>query len=378
MGRMAEALAGKGSEFRVNEVVSFRIRPAGIEVQKPSDGAIIVFPPQFLAVIAHFGEWRALSSLFSSFDQPDLSIAQRVSFVRTLIEGGVLVARCPTDGALCAQDFEDSADIWSDWGPALGYHLASRTRADQPFISVEDLDVRLEQKALDGQPQPSSYKDYPDRPFVALPNPLTQDAPAADDSLTAALFGRRTHRVFSESPVPVESVARLLLFTWGATATRPNRMGEDVFLRKTSPSGGSLHVTEVYPIVMNVAGVAPGIYHYSVRRHGLELLSSEDPRPWIVQACGGQPWVDRAAAVFLSTVVLRRKAWKYRFGRAFRMVHLDVGHLSQTFCLVATSAGLAPFSMGALRDEIFEQKVGLNPLEEPVCFLNGVGSRAAE
>lgn len=61
-------------------------------------------------------------------------------------------------------------------------------------------------------------------------------------------------------------------------------------------------------------------------------------------------------------------AWKYEFSRAFRVVMMDIGHLSQTFSLVATWLGL-----GALRDELFEQKLGLNPLQEPVFLLNGVG-----
>jgi SagB-type dehydrogenase family enzyme len=362
-------------EFKVNDVVSFRIRSSGVEAQKPADGAIFTFPPKFLAVIAHFGEWKPLSSLFDECDLAELGIPQLVSFARALIEGGVLVARRPTNGAFCLEDFRDTAEIWSDWGPALGYYLASRTRADQPFISVEDLDVQLGQKALD-EPQPSSYKDYLSHGFIALPNPLLEYEENADDSLMAALFDRRTHRDFSLEPLTLASVACLLLLTWGAMAARPNRMGEDVFLRKTSPSGGSLHVTEVYPIILNVDGLLPGVYHYSVRRHGLEQLSGGDPREWIVEACGGQQWVKKSAAVFLSTAVLRRKAWKYRFARAFRTVHLDVGHLSQTFCLVATSLGLAPFSIGAVRDEIFEQKVGLNYLVEPVVFLNGVGRAA--
>ena len=363
-------------EFKVNDVVSFRIRSSGVEAQKPTDGAVFTFPPVFLAVIAHFGDWKPLSSLFDNCGLTELGIPQLVSFARALIEGGVLVARRPTQGVYCLEDFKDTTEIWSDWGPAFGYYLASRTRANQPFISVEDLDVQLAQKALD-EPQPSSYKDYPSHHFIALPNPLLEYEDAANDSLSAALFDRRTNRDFSSEALTLKSVARLLLLTWGATAAKPNRMGEDVFLRKTSPSGGSLHVTEVYPIILNVDGLQHGVYHYSVRRHGLEQLSTADPREWIVEACGGQQWVKKSAAVFLSTAVLRRKAWKYRFARAFRTVHLDVGHLSQTFCLVATSIGLAPFSIGAVRDEIFEQKVGLNYLVEPVLFLNGVGRKAA-
>src|SRR6185295_20068833 len=116
-----------------------------------------------------------------------------------------------------------------------------------------------------------------------------------------------------------------------------------VFLKKTSPSGGSLHGAEVYPIVMNVEGIERGVYHYSVRRHGLELLSREDPRAWLPAAASGQAWIADAAVAFLSTSLLDRMAWKYQAPRALRAVLLDIGHLSQTLYLVATSLGLGAF-----------------------------------
>jgi hypothetical protein len=40
---------------------------------------------------------------------------------------------------------------------------------------------------------------------------------------------------------------------------------------------------------------------------------------------------------------------------------------------VAGWLGIGAFVMGALRDEIFEEKIGLNYLDEPVMLLNGVG-----
>jgi hypothetical protein len=52
---------------------------------------------------------------------------------------------------------------------------------------------------------------------------------------------------------------------------------------------------------------------------------------------------------------------------------LDVGHLGQSLVLVATYLGLAPFTTAALRDGIFEERLGLDYLAEPVLMLNGVG-----
>jgi hypothetical protein len=43
-------------------------------------------------------------------------------------------------------------------------------------------------------------------------------------------------------------------------------------LEKTSCPGGNHHPMEVYPVIIDVEGRAPGLYHYSVRRRALKLL----------------------------------------------------------------------------------------------------------
>ncbi|CAJ0809103.1 hypothetical protein LMG19083_04844 [Ralstonia psammae] len=189
------------------------------------------------------------------------------------------------------------------------------------------------------------------------------------------LLRRRSPRAFSDAPVGTTELSALLFYVWGATSVQRNRLG-DVFLRKCSPAGGSLHGAEVYPILLNDQGYESGLYHYSVRRHGLVLLSRQNPRSWIAEACGDQPWIADAAVLFLSTYNVKRLAWKYAYSRGFRAALLDTGHLGQTFTLVATYLGLAPFTTAALRDELFEEKLGLDYLAEPVLMINGVGRPA--
>lgn len=378
--RVAEAFTPleegpESCELKINDIVSFRFSSSRVETHTPRDGAKLTFPLSYFMLVAHFDEWKPLSSAFMQItDENALRPREAFAFLRKLIESGVLVARQAISGAFCAADFERAAKIWSEWDPSLAYYMASRTREDQPYFALEDLEVLLEEKAV-REVQPSSYKDYCSKPFYPLPDPFRNiEKSGQDDRFTSVLLRRRTSRVFAHESLSRDHLAKLLYFTWGATGTKKNHMGEDVFLRKTSPSGGSLHGAEVYPIVMNVEGIDRGIYHYSVRRHGLELLSREDPRVWIEVACGGQEWVSGSAAVFVSTAILYRMAWKYQFPRAFRVVLQDIGHLSQTFCLVATWLGLGSFTTGALRDEVFEKMIGLNFLEEPVLLLNGVGA----
>ncbi|PZW54646.1 SagB-type dehydrogenase family enzyme [Pseudomonas sp. URMO17WK12:I6] len=294
-----------------------------------------------------------------------------LAFLRTLVSHGVLLPVVNQSGSVTYNQGKHSLNLWTRWDAALEFYLSTRTGSHTPYISVAELETELEQKAS-AQPQPSAFKDYWSHPFIALENPLLPACAIAQPTLLDSLCNRRTSRTFSDQPLSSEQLSLLLYYTWGATVVQHNRMG-DYFLKKTSPAGGSLQGTEVYAVLMNVQGFERGLYHYSVRRHGLELISLEDPRAWISEACGGQAWIKDAAAVFVSTARVERMAWKYEFSRALRVALMDAGHLSQTFSLLATALGLGSFTTAALRDEMFENRLGLDYLEEPVFLVNGVG-----
>jgi hypothetical protein len=65
--------------------------------------------------------------------------------------------------------------------------------------------------------------------------------------------------------------------------------------------------------------------------------------------------------------------WKYNYARAYRVVLLDAGHLCQTFCLVATWLGLAPFCTAALKDTLIEEDLGIDGISESALYVAGVG-----
>lgn len=317
-----------------------------------------------LPLLAHFAKSQPLSSAFTlhAFEEPArMGLAAAVA--GTLLGTGAM-------GPPAAGNPE-SENTWAEWGTALDFYLDSRTNAGTEFTTGPEMDRALAAKAK-REPQPSAYKDYWAHPFRPLPNPLEYEPDTAGAKFLDVLLRRRSVRSFAAAPLDARDLSTLLFYVWGATSVQRNEFG-DVFLRKTSPAGGSLHGTEVYPILMDVEGFEPGLYHYSVRRHGLVLLSREDPRPWIGEACGGQQWVAEAGVVFLMTLNAKRLAWKYGFSRAFRAALLDAGHLGQTFALVATWLGLGPFTTAALRDTIFEERLGLDYMAEPILMLNGAG-----
>src|SRR5699024_12644784 len=54
-------------------------------------------------------------------------------------------------------------------------------------------------------------------------------------------------------------------------------------------------------------------------------------------------------------------------------IYMDVGHLSQTFYLVSNWMNLGAFFVGALRDEVVENFLGINPYQEIVIGASGIG-----
>jgi SagB-type dehydrogenase family enzyme len=244
------------------------------------------------------------------------------------------------------------------------YHFA--TKIDDPHNTAEEI-RRYYERYLKGRKQPAIYKSYARRPKIRLLKGSDGEAP-----FFATLRMRHSTRELSGKPISFGDMSNLAYYTWGRIASyRTREFGE--LLHKTSPSAGARHPIETYTIVNNVNGIGPGIYHYSVRDHSLELLKAGDFRERCVALTAGHSWTKNASALFIMTAVVARTAWKYRTPRVYRALLLDAGHLSQTFLLVATALGLGAFCIGIIRDNLIEEELSLDGISETVLFVVGVG-----
>jgi SagB-type dehydrogenase family enzyme len=88
-----------------------------------------------------------------------------------------------------------------------------------------------------------------------------------------------------------------------------------------------------------------------------------------------QFWFEGAAALVFFSALYARYLWKYSSPRAYRGTLIEAGHQCQTFCLVATWLGLAPFCTMALADSEIELDLGLDGISESVLYAAGVGMR---
>ena len=255
---------------------------------------------------------------------------------------------------------------WKGNLASVRYHLASR---DIRFATSPAAVDHFLQSRLAAERLPPRFKRYRRAKGRRLPH---GSAPESAAALERVLAARRTVREFGRRPVPLEDLAAVVRGTWGRTGW----LDAGAFGRlplKTSPSAGSLHPIECYVLAWNVSGLPAGLYHYDVASDELRRLRSGDLRASAVKAASGQAWVGRAAFLCVMTAVFERTLWKYQMESAYRVLWLDAGHLAQTFCLLATSRGLGPFTTAAIQDTFLEKLIGLDGVKEFPVYLCGAG-----
>jgi SagB-type dehydrogenase family enzyme len=314
--------------------------------------------PLVLEVLDFCGEWRKSADVlaaFSSYPRTPL---------RRLLSALVSQTFLERSRGVPARDDRPLAK-WDAWTPAAAFfHFATK---DVRYDTQEAVHGQLTQKAVT-QPAPPPVKAYASKARIALP--------ATNDSLPLAdvLRSRRTWRQFGNgSTVDIGQVATLLGLTWGVQGWAQGELGPCAL--KTSPSGGARHPTEAYLFVRAVKGLAAGCYYYDPDAHALVLVKRGLSAAQLEAYLAGQSCYANVPAIVVMTAVFPRMQWRYEFPRAYRVVLLDAGHLCQTFCLVATALGLAPFCTAALADTLVERDLGIDGVNESVIYACGVGTR---
>ncbi len=317
--------------------------------------------PSLCALLSHFDAWKTMSQVFETLTE--FTRESVTETIQKLLDCGLLIH----EGS--EQDKVDRKfrNQWL-WPLAARYYHFS-TKLDEPYATSDQIRQYYE-KNLKGRKQPPIYKSYPRHPRIRLVDDSKIEAP-----LFQTLERRKTVREFSGGPVSFGQLSRIIHYTWGRISQyRSPEFG--FLLHKTSPSAGARHPIEVYAVVNNVEGVAPGLYHYSVRDNSLELLEPGDFRERCIAYSAGQAWTEKASVLFIMTAIIGRTSWKYRVPRAYRAFLLDVGHLSQSFLLVSNALGLGAFCIGIFGDTLVEKDLHLDGVSETALFAVGVGQPA--
>ncbi|MBP1202623.1 putative peptide maturation dehydrogenase [Duganella sp. 1411] len=291
-----------------------------------------------------------------------------VDVIARLLALGLLVSDAPEGAALRERDEVLRAQHWRPLSAAA--HMFSRwgdMRVDKgmQFPSFEELVESY------GTPPAPAIERADAGTALLLPS-------AERAGLDETLFQRYTGRNFDPAAIlPLATASRLLQRAFGSQGER--EMAPDAFvLKKLSPSAGGLHPTEAYVLAQRVEGVAPGLYHYHPVRHALEPLVAMDTAQTAelaMRMVADQDWFVDAPMMVVLVARVERNFWKYRnHAKAYRALLLDAGHLSQTFYLLATEAGMPAFVTAAVNEVDIERAFGLDPLKDMVVAVCGCGA----
>lgn len=217
--------------------------------------------------------------------------------------------------------------------PAIAaYHEATKH-------SVEAL--RRSPHFLDWANQPDPFRHYDGVPLLDLP---------ADPPLHASI------------PDGAAFLSSLFFYSCSISASKRAPSGSRYALR-VNPSSGNLHPTEFHFATRGIAGWPDGCYHYRASSHMAEQRGLGD----YISALTDAPLV-----VLLSSIAWR-EAWKY-CSRAYRYVHLDIGHAWQSLAICARFLGCETRAHGLFPDLEIARRFSLPGDEWPMLLIAVDGS----
>lgn len=255
-----------------------------------------------------------------------------------------------------------------DHGEAEVFHESTKLTRSNAF----ELSRRVRAIGSDHQLQRmmwTAWKSYDGAPKLPLGR-----ASLGSMSVEDAIRARRSQTGrYTGEPITFAQLSSILRFSYGPTIAVASQKfpGETLYLR-AAPSGGGLYPLEIYPLVFNVDGCAPGIYHYSVSDHSLELLRPDCARAELLKCTTYADLGETAAVIFAVSAVLPRTLSKYLF-RGYRFLSYDVGTCLENFYLTTTALGLGNCAIGGFYDNMVGDLIGIDNVTENVMMLFSVG-----
>ena len=217
------------------------------------------------------------------------------------------------------------------------------------FISAEEENLSNGEKMKVSK----SFKEGSGEESFELPEPKL----SSKTSVEEALSKRRSVRDYGKDSLSTEEVSQLLWAAQGITARWGGR---------TAPSAGALYPLEIYVVVGEVKGLAPGLYHYDLGKHSIAKKLDGDLREKLTAASLYQDEIAKAPATFVITAVYERTMKKYR-ERGIQYVHMEVGAAGENIYLQAETLNLGTVFIGAFEDERVKKVLGIT--EEPLGIM---------
>ena len=243
----------------------------------------------------------------------------------------------------------------------------------------------LEVLALFQQPpmHPMQYiqdREYPIQRRIQLPEPTIPGLPFCE-----LVRGRRSCRNFARRPVTFSELSSLLFAALGETGRLTTASEDDHPVEaslRSIPSGGALHPTRVFAVVLQQGDLAAGVYHYDAPEHALEfvkplldadietLFAAFPIHPEVVDLA-------RASCIFFVTSKFWRARAKYG-PRGYRYSLQEAGSACQNLSLTAVALGLAHVVLGGFYDDEVNSCLDIDGIDHAVITAVAVGALSAQ
>jgi SagB-type dehydrogenase family enzyme len=230
--------------------------------------------------------------------------------------------------------------------------------------------VRSNRHFLDFENYPLPFKVYP----TLAPLPLPREGqPSGLAALSVIADPAAPPR--GDAVPDLAALAQILYFSAGVTRTKKFPGGE-IFFRAASCTG-ALYEIELYVVCGDLPGLPAGVYHFGAGDFALRTLRAGDFRAALVRAAAGEPSVQHAPLILVSTGTYWRNAWKYQ-ARTYRHFGWDNGTLHANLLAVCAAWRLPARVLCGFVDREVNQLLALDTQREVSLTLVPIGHAAAE
>ncbi|MEA3378404.1 MAG: SagB/ThcOx family dehydrogenase [Nanoarchaeota archaeon] len=198
------------------------------------------------------------------------------------------------------------------------------------------------------------FKSYPRFKRIFLPKPKRKKGNGIYDVIRY----RESIREFNKEKILLKELSEILFYSAGIL----NDASDLNKSRRGYPSAGARYPIELYLVIKNCETISPGLYHYNVIEHSLELMLPGEQNKRLNEFVY-QEMLEDAQIIFILTANFKRTAIKYGT-RAYRYVLLDTGHMAQNIYLTSGNLSVGCCTIGGFSDNKVNRFLDLDENEQ--------------
>lgn len=130
----------------------------------------------------------------------------------------------------------------------------------------------------------------------------------------------------------------------------------------------------IYPVIINVDGLSPGVYLYNPGSHELHQIRMGNFEEELIQYAQNGDFMRNISVGVFYTVQWSQYMWKYRYPRAYRFALMELAGVVQTGLICASGLGIKTFLTPAIADTKVAELLEIsNDLTECPLYVTGLG-----